>query len=133
MLVRGLSRTLVDWTVIAPMLATKHHVVAMDVRGHGRSADGPRSWETAVDDVTAVMEHCRMVNPAVMGYSLSGMIASMWGREHLACAGVVNLEGHGNPRAGQYVDLDPVWVAERRAEPEAQPNACGLQVPRVSV
>lgn len=118
-LIHGLSRTLVDWTVLAPMLATRHHVVAMDVRGHGRSGDGPWSWKAVVDDVTVVTDHCRMVNPAVMGHSLGGMIASMWGREHPASAGVVNLDGHGNPRADQYVDLDPAWVTERRAELEA--------------
>jgi len=40
--IHGLSRTLVDWTVIAWLLARKHHVVAMDLRGHGKSGDG--SW-----------------------------------------------------------------------------------------
>ena len=118
-LIHGLSRTLVDWTVIAPLLATRHRVVALDVRGHGRSADGPWSWSAAVDDVTAVVEHCGIVNPAVMGHSLGGMIASMWGLEHPDCAGVVNLDGHGNPRMDQYVDLDPGWVAQKRAELEA--------------
>jgi len=119
LLIHGLSRTLVDWTVIAPLLATRHRVVALDVRGHGRSGDGPWSWSAAVDDVTAVVEHCRIVNPAVMGHSLGGMIASMWGLQHPDCAGVVNLDGHGNPRVDQYLDLDPGWVALKRAELEA--------------
>ena len=119
LLIHGLSRTLVDWSVMAPLLAASHHVVAMDVRGHGRSGDDPWSWRAAVDDVTAVADHCRLGEPAVMGHSLGGMIASMWGREHPSCPGVINLDGHGNPRADQYEGLDPAWVAERRAELDA--------------
>jgi pimeloyl-ACP methyl ester carboxylesterase len=118
-LIHGLSRTLEDWTVVAPILASRHHVVAMDVRGHGKSGDGPWSWAAAVEDVDAVASHCGMSRPAVMGHSLGGMIASMWGRDHSDSAGVVNLDGHGNPRADQYVGLDPAWVTEKRAELEA--------------
>jgi pimeloyl-ACP methyl ester carboxylesterase len=51
-----------------------------------------------------------------MGHSLGGMITSMWGQRHPEAAGVINLDGHGNPRPDQYVGLDPHWVAERRIE-----------------
>ena len=118
-LIHGLSRTLADWGVVAPILATRHHVVAMDVRNHGRSGDGPWSWNAALRDVAAVMDRCGMKHSAVMGHSLGGMLASMWGRDHQECSGVINLDGHGNPRADQYVGLDPDWVAERRAELDA--------------
>ena len=87
----------------------------MDVRGHGRSDDGPWSWRAAVEDVEAVAEHFQMSAPAALGHSLGGMIASMWGRKHPEAAGVINLDGHGNPRPDQYMGLDPAWVAERRA------------------
>jgi len=118
-LIHGLSRTLADWNVMGPLLADAHHVVAMDVRGHGKSGDGAWSWAAAVEDVDAVAKHFGMTAPAVMGHSLGGMIASMWGREHLHSAGVINLDGHGNPRADQYVGLDPAWVAEKRAQLDA--------------
>lgn len=118
-LVHGLSRTLADWNVMAPLLGVERHVVAMDLRGHGLSGDGPWSWNAAVEDVEAVAEYFDMRRPAVVGHSLGGMIASIWGRDHPDSAGVVSLDGHGNPRADQYVGLDPIWVAERRAELEA--------------
>ncbi len=117
-LIPGLGRTLADWTIIAPILATGHHVIALDVRGHGRSGDGPWSWDAATADVTAVADHFRMINPALMGHSLGGMIASMWGRDHPQSAGIINLDGHGNPRPDQYVGLDPKWVADQRAQLE---------------
>jgi pimeloyl-ACP methyl ester carboxylesterase len=110
---------LADWNVMAPLLAKDHHVVAMDVRGHGRSGDGPWSWNAAVEDVDAVVADFRMKSPAAMGHSLGGMIASLWGWKHPDATGVVNLDGHGNPRADQYVGLDPAWVADKRAELEA--------------
>ena len=118
-LVHGLSRTLIDWDVIAPELAKSYRVVAMDVRGHGRSADGPWSWPASVEDVEAVADHFQMFAPAALGHSLGGMIASMWGRKHPEATGVINLDGHGNPRPDQYIGLDPAWVAERRAELDA--------------
>jgi len=118
-LIHGLSRTLVDWSLLAPLLAARHHVVAMDVRGHGRSSDGPWSWAAAVADVDTVIGQVGLKRPAVMGHSLGGMIATLWGREHPEASGVVNLDGHGNPRPEQYLGLDPDYVAERRAELEA--------------
>ncbi len=93
---------------MAPELANSYQVVAMDVRGHGASIDGPWSWRAAVDDVDAVAEHFQMIAPAVMGHSLGGMIASMWGGKHPEAAGVINLDGHGNPRTDQYVGVKPL-------------------------
>ncbi len=98
-LIPGLSRTLADWNVMGPLLANSHHVVAMDVRGRGKSSDGPWSWTAAVEDVDAVAKHFGMSAPAVMGHSLGGMIASMWGREHSESAGVIN-SMRSNLRAG---------------------------------
>lgn len=118
-LIHGLSRTLADWDVMGPLLANNHHVVAMDVRGHGKPGDGPWSWDAAVEDVDVVANHFGMAAPAAMGHSLGGMIASIWGRDHPESAGVINLDGHGNPRPDQYVGLDPAWVSEKRAQLEA--------------
>ena len=118
-LIHGLSRTLIDWSGIAPDLAKTHRVVAIDVRGHGRSDDGPWSWNAAIDDVESVIQHLSLLAPALMGHSLGGMIATMWGQRHPEATGVINLDGHGNPRPDQYVGLDPAWVATKRAELEA--------------
>src|SRR5215467_8288661 len=91
----------------------------MDLRGHGHSDNGAWSWPAAVADVEAVAANFKMSAPAAMGHSLGGMVASMWGREHPEAAGVINLDGHGNPRPDQYIGLDPAWVAEKRAELDA--------------
>jgi pimeloyl-ACP methyl ester carboxylesterase len=91
-------RALIDWAIVAPLLARKHRVVAVDVRGHGKSGDGPWSWSEAASDVAAVAAHSGMSSPAVMGHSLGGMIATMLGHDHPDSAGIINFDGHGNPK-----------------------------------
>src|SRR5205807_4788626 len=73
--------------------------------------------------VDSVIEQTRLKKPAAMGHSLGGMVAAMWGRKHAKAAGVVSLDGHGNPRPEQYLGLDRDYVAERRAELEVLQKA----------
>ena len=81
-LLHGLGRSLLDWQLVAPLLTGDHHVVAFDLRCHGRSGDGPWSWADALGDVGVVAEHLQLVNPAIAGHSLGGMLAVMWGAGH---------------------------------------------------
>ncbi|TMD32682.1 MAG: alpha/beta fold hydrolase [Chloroflexi bacterium] len=101
-LLHGLGRSLLDWQLIAPLLTGDHHVVAIDLRCHGRSGDGSWSWEDSLGDVGVVAAHLRLVNPSIAGHSLGGMLAVMWGAGHPDCPGVVNLDGHGKKRPDQY-------------------------------
>jgi pimeloyl-ACP methyl ester carboxylesterase len=118
-LLHGLGRTLLDWQLIAPILAGDQHVVAFDLRCHGRSGDGPWSWEDALGDVGIVAEHLQLVNPAIAGHSLGGMLAVMWGAGHPNCSGVVNLDGHGRKRPNQYVGLDPLEAKQHQEQLDA--------------
>src|SRR5260370_37666764 len=87
-LIHGLSRTLADWDVMGPLLANNHHVVAMDVRGHGKPGDGPWSWDAAVEDVDVGANHFGMAAPPALGHSPGGLIPRTWGRDHPAPARV---------------------------------------------
>jgi pimeloyl-ACP methyl ester carboxylesterase len=118
-LLHGLGGTLLDWTVMAPLLTAHHHVVALDLRGHGQSGDGEWSWAQALADVAAVADVVGAVNPAVVGHSLGGMLAGMWGAAHPDCPGVVNLDGHGRMRPDQFVGLDPATAAEQQQQLDA--------------
>jgi pimeloyl-ACP methyl ester carboxylesterase len=62
-------------------------------------------------DIAAVADSFRLTNPAVVGESLGGMIASMWAREHPECPAAVNLDGHGMGRPDQYLGLDETRVS----------------------
>jgi pimeloyl-ACP methyl ester carboxylesterase len=69
LLLHGLGRTLVDWSVLAPMLTSGNRVVAFDLRGHGQSGDGQWSWEAAVGDIDTVASALELDEPAIVGHS----------------------------------------------------------------
>lgn len=110
MLLPGGTRTLSDWDPVVPLLIEAGlRVVAMDLRGHGRSEFAPWSWSAVVNDVTSVVEHLGLRRPAVVGQSLGGMVAAVWAATHdqAECPLAVNINGHGNVKASQdYEGLD---------------------------
>ncbi|WP_042148136.1 alpha/beta fold hydrolase [Streptomyces lydicamycinicus] len=118
LLLHGAGRTLADWARVAPLLAERHRVWAMDLRGHGRSGDGAAQWtfEVAADDVTAVLAACGAPDAVVVGHSLGGMIAARCLERDEGVPAAVNLDGHGMGRPEQYVGLDAATVRERLAE-----------------
>jgi pimeloyl-ACP methyl ester carboxylesterase len=93
-LIHGAGRTLADFSPMAATMVSRYRVVAMDLRCHGRSGDGPWAWDAVLDDVAAVIDHFQLDRPAIIGHSLGGMIAAMWTAEHRECRGGVNLDGH---------------------------------------
>ena len=62
-----------------PTLAERHQVIAVDLQGHGRTADIDRPIDVRLmaDDVAALIDHLSLEKPDVVGYSLGGGVA-MW-------------------------------------------------------
>lgn len=60
-----------------PALAAGRQVVAVDLQGHGRTADidRPISVQAMADDVAGLIRHLGLERPDVMGYSLGGGVA----------------------------------------------------------
>jgi pimeloyl-ACP methyl ester carboxylesterase len=60
-----------------PALAKGRQVIAVDLQGHGRTADidRPISVELMADDIAALITHLKLDRPDVMGYSLGGGVA----------------------------------------------------------
>ena len=60
-----------------PALAKDRQVIAVDLQGHGRTADidRPLSVELMADDIAALIRHLRLSRPDIMGYSLGGGVA----------------------------------------------------------
>lgn len=113
-LLHGLGGTVADWDRFAARLSG-HRVVAVDLRGHGGSGDGPWGWDAVLDDIEAVVGHLGLGAPAVVGMSLGGWVAAMWGLRHPECPAVVNLDGHRSAltRPEHYLGID---AATRDAE-----------------
>jgi pimeloyl-ACP methyl ester carboxylesterase len=93
-LLHGAMRNLGEWESIAPRLARHHRVVSMDLRGHGASdAVAAFSLEAALVDLDAVVSQGGLDNPSVVGHSLGGIIATLYGLRHPECPAIVNIDG----------------------------------------
>ena len=62
---------------IIPQLSARHQVVAVDLQGHGRTADIDRPIDTRLmaDDIAALIDHLKLDKPDLVGYSLGGGVA----------------------------------------------------------
>jgi pimeloyl-ACP methyl ester carboxylesterase len=88
-LVHGWVCALRFWRLQVQDLRADHRVVAVDLRGHGRSgapADGDWSLDTLADDLEAVLDAC-VDGPAVLaGHSLGAMTIAAWAGRHRSVA-----------------------------------------------
>ena len=62
---------------VLPLLAKRHQVVAVDLQGHGRTADIDRPIDIRLmaDDIAALIDHLELDRPDLVGYSLGGGVA----------------------------------------------------------
>jgi pimeloyl-ACP methyl ester carboxylesterase len=62
---------------VLPALTERHQVVAVDLQGHGRTADIDRPIDVRLmaDDIAALIDHLGLDRPDVVGYSLGGGVA----------------------------------------------------------
>ncbi|HEY6115374.1 MAG TPA: alpha/beta hydrolase [Candidatus Dormibacteraeota bacterium] len=62
---------------IIPQLSARHQVVAVDLQGHGRTADIDRPIDTRLmaDDIAVLIDHLKLDKPDLVGYSLGGGVA----------------------------------------------------------
>jgi 3-oxoadipate enol-lactonase len=78
--------SLAAWHRLIPALAGKARVLAVDLRGHGKSdrIRGRFSVEDLADDVAAVLDAVGPGRYTVVGYSLGGLVAQALARRHPA-------------------------------------------------
>jgi len=62
---------------VLPTLAVDRQVIAVDLQGHGRTADidRPLRYELMGDDIAALIKHLGLAETDLMGYSLGGGVA----------------------------------------------------------
>ena len=71
-----------SFDALAPLLADRWQVVALDLRGHGRSAHiASGAWYHYVDyfdEIRAVLDHFGWASADLLGHSLGGTLASLF-------------------------------------------------------
>jgi len=74
------------WHRVLPLLAERVRVIAVDLRGHGKSdrARGRFTVDDLADDVAATLDSLGPGRYTVLGYSLGGMVAQALARRHPA-------------------------------------------------
>ncbi|MGW6447546.1 alpha/beta fold hydrolase [Lentzea sp. NPDC055074] len=92
LLLHGLGGDRTAWDTLAPRLDGR--AVAVDLRGHGESPDGPWDWKAVLDDLDETTVRFGLGEPVVVGHSLGGIIAGLWALRHPDCPAAVSLDGH---------------------------------------
>src|SRR3954471_5910996 len=66
-----------NFTALIPRLAPRHRVVAVEMQGHGRTADIDRTISPAnsASDVVALLDHLGIDRTHVLGHSMGGAVA----------------------------------------------------------
>ncbi|HVK68941.1 MAG TPA: alpha/beta hydrolase [Polyangium sp.] len=84
LLLHGLGSSLLDWEMQIPALVERYTVVAVDMRGHGRSGKppGPYRIATFAADVAQVMRALALGPAHVVGISMGGMIGFQLAVDH---------------------------------------------------
>ena len=88
-------------------LANGRQVIAVDLQGHGRTADidRPLSIELMGDDIAALIKHLKLERPDVMGYSLGGGVALQTAIRHPELVGKLVLVSTPIKRSAFYPDI----------------------------
>jgi pimeloyl-ACP methyl ester carboxylesterase len=95
-LAHGLSSNAHIWDAVAPRLAERHRVVALDQRGHGLSdkPDEGYAFESIVADLRALIEALALERPVLVGHSWGGNVAVQYAATYPDdVAGLVLVDG----------------------------------------
>src|SRR6185295_8107914 len=73
-----------DWRVWISELSKTRKVIAVEMQGHGRTADIKRdmTYENLSDDVAGLLDYLKIERADVIGYSLGGVVAMQCAIRH---------------------------------------------------
>ncbi len=107
-LLHGMQDHAMSMVEIAQALRENYHVVALDMRGHGKS-DNPGIYAMVhfVADLRALSRHCKLKKPVLVAHSLGGHIASRYAAFYSEdVSKLVLLDGMGPPSVEKKQDKE---------------------------
>ena len=124
---------------ILPALAADHQVIAVDLQGHGRTADIDRPIDVRLmaDVIAALIGHLGLDRPDVMGYSLGGGVAFWTAVKHPELVGrlvvvaanmsrnaiypeMLAQQGQVGPDAVEFLKDTPMYEVYQRVAPRPE-------------
>jgi pimeloyl-ACP methyl ester carboxylesterase len=83
------------WANVYPALAKNRQVIAVELQGHGHTADidRPLSYEHMADDTAALLKHLKIERADFFGYSMGGNVALAIAIRHPTLVGKVAING----------------------------------------
>ncbi len=82
--IHGIAANCRCWDTLASTLAPEHRVIAMDLRGRGRSDHPPSGYSLHhhMEDILSVLDHLEIRKTAIMGHSMGASLAVALGALH---------------------------------------------------
>ena len=124
---------------ILPTLSENHQVIAVDLQGHGRTADIDRPIDERLmaDDIAALIDHLGLEKPDLVGYSLGGgvafhtavkypekvgklVVASVYFRWDASYAELRALQGQVNADAAEAMKATPMYQLYQKVAPRPE-------------
>ena len=124
---------------VLPMLAESHQVIAVDLQGHGRTADIDRPIDVRLmaDDIAVLIRHLKLEKPDLVGYSLGGGVAfqtavkypELVGRLVVVSANIrrdalpaemLGQQGQVNAAAAEFLKDTPMYQLYQRVAPRPE-------------
>jgi len=125
--------------VLLPALAEKHQVIAVDLQGHGRTADIDRPLDVRLmaGDIAALISYLGLTRPDVMGFSLGGGVALLTAIQHPELVGrlivvsanikrsaiypeMLAMQGQVNAAAAEFMKDTPMYELYQRVAPRPE-------------
>jgi pimeloyl-ACP methyl ester carboxylesterase len=120
-------------------LAQQHQVIAVDLQGHGRTADidRPIDIQLMADDIAALIDHLKLDKPDIVGYSLGGgvalftavkypdkvrrlVVASAHARRDAIPPEMLAQQAQVNAAAAEFLKDTPMWELYQRVAPHPE-------------
>jgi pimeloyl-ACP methyl ester carboxylesterase len=110
LLLHGAFMVIEGWGSILGSLAQTRQIVAVEVQGHGHTADvdRPLTYEQLADDAAALLGHLGISEADVLGYSMGGATALQVGIRHPDLVRRLVVVSAGYSPAGNQPELLPM-------------------------
>lgn len=116
-MLHGAFMTIGAMGALVPGLARTRRVIAVELQGHGHTADAdrPLSYEQMADDVAALLRHLGIEQADVFGYSMGGGAALQLAMRHPALVHKLIVASASSTSEGAYPE---VWSGIEQITPD---------------